>query len=58
MLPCLIRSFAVELNDKQFSNAYGFENDEAGRTKGLGADFADRLFNIDNVEVGARPGHG
>lgn len=42
----------MELNDKLFYNTYGIQNDEAGRAKGLGSDYADRLFNIEGVQVG------
>ena len=43
----------MELNNKLFQNTYGIVNDEAGRAKGLGSDYADRLFNIDGVQVGS-----
>ena len=46
------RSFSVDLNDKMFQNTFGFENDEAGRVKGLGADYAARMFNFEGIEVG------
>ncbi len=40
----------MELNDKLFQNTYGFQNDEAGRAKGLGADYADRMFNVNGLK--------
>ena len=46
------RSFAVELNNKLFHNTFGYANDDAGRAKGLGADYADRMFNIEGIQVG------
>lgn len=42
----------MDLNDKMFQNTFGFENDEAGRVKGLGADYAARMFNFEGIEVG------
>ena len=45
------RSFSVALNDKLFQNTYGFENDDAGRLKVLGADYAGRMFNVDGIQV-------
>ncbi|KAG1658751.1 hypothetical protein FOA52_000864 [Chlamydomonas sp. UWO 241] len=47
----LFKSFAVDLNNKLFQNTYGFENTEAGRTKGLGADYAGRMFSMEGVET-------
>ncbi len=35
-----------------FYNTYGCDNDDAGRTKGLGADYAGRLFNVEGIQVG------
>ena len=46
------RSFAVELNNKLFHYTFGYANDDAGRAKGLGADYADRMFNIEGIQVG------
>ncbi len=51
MLSSMCRNFQTELMDKLFQNTYGFANDEAGRAKGLGADYADRLFNMEGVRV-------
>lgn len=51
----MFKSFAVEVNDKLFQNTYGYQNDEQGRTKVLGADYADRMFNMDTVTQGSEP---
>lgn len=40
----------MEWNDKFFHNTYGYENDEKGRTKVLGDDFAKRMFNVDGLQ--------
>jgi hypothetical protein len=39
------RVFFQELEDKMFFNTFGFDNDEQGRSKALGGDFADVFFN-------------
>ncbi|GAX80725.1 hypothetical protein CEUSTIGMA_g8160.t1 [Chlamydomonas eustigma] len=45
------KSFGAEMNSKLFYNTYGYENTDAGRAKGLGADYADRMFNIEGIQV-------
>lgn len=51
----LFRTFTTELNNRLFYNTFQYENDQAGRAKGLGQDFADRLFNLDQGGGASEP---
>lgn len=51
----LFKSFAVEMNNKLFHNTYGVENNDAGREKGLGKDFAGRMFNAEGFNPVIEP---